>query len=64
MYCREAFPEASILKLGMVWPLPCRLIEEFVKKVKRLFVVEELDSFLETEIASRGFPVTGKKIFP
>ncbi|RPJ07948.1 MAG: indolepyruvate ferredoxin oxidoreductase subunit alpha [Spirochaetaceae bacterium] len=64
MYSREAFPQASILKLGMIWPLPHKMIEEFSRKVKRVFVVEELDPFLETEFSSRGIVVTGKKIFP
>jgi indolepyruvate ferredoxin oxidoreductase alpha subunit len=46
-YSREVFPEYSYLKLGMVWPLPKNLIGEFFKKVKKVYVVEELDPFLE-----------------
>ncbi len=63
-YVKEAFPEASILKLGMIYPLPKKLIEEFVSKVKTVYVVEELDPFLETEIKAMGFSVIGKEVFP
>ncbi len=49
-YAREAFPEAAILKLGMTWPLPERMIKEFAKGVKRLAVVEELDPFIEDAV--------------
>lgn len=46
-YCKEAFPEASILKLGMTWPLPAQKMKDFSKKVKKLYVIEELDRFIE-----------------
>lgn len=49
-YCKEAFPEASYLKLGMSWPLPDKKIIEFSKKVKKLYVIEELDRFFEENI--------------
>ena len=42
-YIREAMPEASILKLGLVNPLPRKLIEEFAAKVDRLYIFEELE---------------------
>lgn len=63
-YVKEAFPEASVLKLGMSYPLPRRLIQEFVSKVGKVFVVEELDPFWETEIRAMGLAVHGKDVFP
>ncbi len=61
-YAREAFPEASFLKLGMVWPLPAGLIREFASKVKRLVVIEELDPFLEEAVRLMGIQVEGKEL--
>ena len=59
-YAREARPTASFLKLGMSYPLPDEMIREFASRVTRLFVVEELDPFLEQEIAAMGIAVLGK----
>ncbi len=59
-YVREALPEASVLKLGMVWPLPHNLIKEFSAKVKQLFVVEELDPFIEDQVKALGIACQGK----
>ena len=53
-YAREAFPEASYLKLGLTYPLPARLIADFRSRVERLYVVEELDPFLEDNIRLMG----------
>jgi indolepyruvate ferredoxin oxidoreductase, alpha subunit len=61
VYAREAYPEASFLKLGMTYPLPARLIREFRDKVDRLYVVEELDPFLEEQIVYMGVKVDGGK---
>jgi len=63
-YAREAFPDASFLKLGMVYPLPERLLRKFAGKVKKLYVFEELDPFLEDQIKALGIEVTGKAVFP
>jgi indolepyruvate ferredoxin oxidoreductase alpha subunit len=63
-YAKEVFPEASILRLGMSYPLPSRLVGEFAAKVDRLIVIEELDPFLEEEIKLLGIPCEGKSIFP
>jgi indolepyruvate ferredoxin oxidoreductase alpha subunit len=64
-YAKEVFPNYSYLKLGMVWPLPKNLIGEFFKKVKKVYVVEELDPFLEENIRAMGFkPKGGKNLFP
>ena len=59
-YVRDAFPNASVLKLGMVYPLPMKQIEEFAAKVDKLVVIEELEGLLEKDIAAAGIKVTGK----
>ena len=63
-YVKEAFPAASVLKLGVVYPLPGELIREFCAKTQRVFVVEELDPFIELRVRAMGIPVEGKKHFP
>ncbi|HEY58743.1 MAG TPA: indolepyruvate ferredoxin oxidoreductase subunit alpha [Anaerolineae bacterium] len=63
-YAREVFPEASFLKLGMVWPLPVDLIRRFAAGGEQLIVVEELDPFIEEWVRLLGLPVRGKDIFP
>ncbi len=63
-YAKEVFPEASFLRLGMTFPLPRRLVQDFADSVERLIVVEELDPFIEEEIRLMGIPVEGKSIFP
>ncbi len=62
-YVKEVLPEASVLKLGMVNPLPRPLIEEFAAKVDKLYVVEELDPIIEEQVKSWGISVIGKEIF-
>jgi len=61
-YAREAMPDASFLKLGMTWPLPKKLIEEFASKVKRLVVIEELDPITEENVRLMGIKVEGKEL--
>ena len=63
-YAKEVFPDASILKLGMTYPLPEQMIRQFAAHVDRLVVVEELDPFIENEIKLMGIEVEGKGIFP
>jgi indolepyruvate ferredoxin oxidoreductase alpha subunit len=63
-YAREVFSRASFLKLGMVHPLPGKLIKDFASKVKTVLIVEELDPFLETQIKALGIETRGKDIFP
>lgn len=63
-YVKEAYPEASVLKLGMTWPLPERKLMDFASQVKRVVVVEELDPFLETELRAMGIPCSGKDVLP
>ncbi|MCH5188187.1 MAG: indolepyruvate ferredoxin oxidoreductase subunit alpha [Oscillospiraceae bacterium] len=63
-YAREALGEsASYLKLGMVNPLPIKLIKEFAENVEKLYVIEELDDIIETHCRKHGVDVTGKEIF-
>ena len=62
-YVKEALPNASVLKLGMVNPLPKKLIEEFASKVDKLYIVEELDPVIEEQVKSWGIKATGKEIF-
>jgi indolepyruvate ferredoxin oxidoreductase alpha subunit len=63
-YAREVFPEASILRLGMTYPIPAQMVRDLAAQVERLVVVEELDPFLEEEIRLLGIEVQGKRIFP
>lgn len=62
-YVKEALPNASVLKLGMVHPLPRKLIEEFASKVDKLYIFEELEPVFEEQIKSWGIQVIGKEIF-
>lgn len=61
-YVKEALPEASVLKLGIVNPLPKKLIEEFASKVETLYVIEELDPIIEEQVKSWGIKAIGKDI--
>jgi indolepyruvate ferredoxin oxidoreductase alpha subunit len=61
-YAREAMPSASFLKLGMVWPLPEKMIRDFASRVKRLVVIEELDPFIEEAVRLMGIKVEGKEL--
>ena len=62
-YVKEVLPQASILKLGMIYPLPERLIRDFAAQVDTLYVIEELEPFFEGIIRAWGIPVHGKDIF-
>ena len=64
-YVKEIFGEkASILKLGMVNPLPEKLILDFASKVEKLIIVEELDPIIENHCKALGLTVTGKDVLP
>ena len=64
-YAREVFGEdASILKLGMVWPMPVEKIKDFASKVEKLIVLEELDPFIEEHVRMLGIDCIGKDILP
>ena len=62
-YVREACPNASVLKLGMVHPLPKKLIQEFASKVDKLYIFEELEPVIEEQVRSWGIEAMGKEIF-
>lgn len=62
-HAKEALPDASYLKLGMVYPLPKTLIEEFASKVDKLIVLEELDPIIEEQLKVWGIEVVGKELF-
>ena len=61
-YVKEAMPDASVLKLGLVHPLPRKLIGDFAQKVGRLVVIEELEPVIEQQVASWGIAVEGKNL--
>lgn len=64
LYCKEVFGEnACILKIGMPNPLPVKLIKDFASKVKKLYVIEELDPIIENHVKSLGIEVIGKEMF-
>lgn len=63
-YVKEVFPEVSVLKLTLAWPLPDKIIREFAEGVKEIFIIEENDPFLETEIKAMGIKVIGKEKVP
>ena len=56
-YAKEILPDASYLKLGFTYPLPEKLILEFASKVNKIYVIEELDPFLEEQIKALGICV-------
>lgn len=63
-YVKEVFGDkANVLKLGMVNPLPVEIIKDFASKVKRVVVIEELDSIIETHCRNIGIEVEGKELF-
>ena len=62
-YARDAFPaDTSFLKLGLTNPLPMKLIREFAAKVEKLYVIEELDGFMEEQIRAAGIDCVGKEL--
>ena len=64
-YAKEVFPEdTSFLKLGLTYPLPMELIRDFASKVETLYVIEELDGFMEEEIKAAGIKCIGKELVP
>ena len=64
LYVKEALGDTvSVLKIGMPYPLPVQLIKDFAAKVKKLYVIEELDPFIETHVRAMGIDVVGKDVF-
>ena len=62
-YVKEALPNANVFKIGSVHPVPVSAILEFSKKVKELFVIEELEPFIEDTLKAAGIACKGKEIF-
>jgi indolepyruvate ferredoxin oxidoreductase alpha subunit len=60
-YVKEVLPEASVLKLGMSYPAPIEKIRDFSQSVKKLYIVEELDPFIEEQVKLAGIACEGKK---
>lgn len=64
LYVKEVLGDkASILKIGMPNPLPVNMIKDFASKVKKLYVIEELDPIIETHVKALGIEVVGKDVF-
>ncbi|MBZ4645763.1 MAG: indolepyruvate ferredoxin oxidoreductase, alpha subunit [Clostridia bacterium] len=63
-YAREALGNVSYLKLGMVYPLPEKLIADFVSQVDQVYVIEELDPIFEEHCKKLGCKVIGKELLP
>ncbi|MBR1598388.1 MAG: indolepyruvate ferredoxin oxidoreductase subunit alpha [Lachnospiraceae bacterium] len=62
-YVKEACPNASVLKLGLVHPLPKKLIKEFAEKVETLYIFEELEPVIEEQVKAMGIKCIGKEAF-
>ncbi len=63
-YVKEVFGDKyPVMKLGMIWPLPEEKILSFAKKVEKIYVVEELDGFVEEHVRGLGLDVVGKSLF-
>ena len=60
LYCKEMFPEFSYLKIALTNPLPKQKISDFAKKVEKLYVVEELEPFIQGQIAAIGVKAVSK----
>ncbi len=64
-YAKEVFKDdVSYLKLGFTFPLPKKKIQEFADQVDKLYVIEELEPYIETEIKAMGIEVVGKDLIP
>ena len=62
-HAKEAFPEdTSFLKLGLTYPLPMKLIKDFASRVEKLYVIEELEPFMEEQIKAAGIDCVGKEL--
>ncbi len=62
-YVKEACPNASVLKFGLVNPISKKLVEDFCKQVETVYVFEELEPVMEEQIRAWGFDVKGKELF-
>lgn len=62
-YVKEALPNASVLKMGIINPLPKAMIEEFAAQVEQVYVIEEGDPIFEEQIRAMGIDAKGKEMF-
>ena len=62
-YVKEALPSANVFKVGTPYPLPIKAIEAFSKKVKQLYVIEELEPYMEDALKAAGIACKGKELF-
>lgn len=63
-YAQEALGKrVNYCKLGMVWPLPEQMLRDFVASCEKVYVIEELDPFIEDACRALGLPVIGKSVF-
>ncbi len=63
-YAKEALGnKANFLKLGFAYPMPVKLIKDFAAKCKKVYVIEELDPFIEEHCKVNGIDVIGKEVF-
>ena len=62
-YVKEACPDASVLKFGLVNPISKKLVEDFVSQVETVYVFEELEPVIEEQVRAWGFEVKGKELF-
>ncbi len=60
-YVMEVCPDDSVLKIGMPWPLPEKMVRDFASQVEELYIVEELDPFIEDAVRAMGITVKGGK---
>lgn len=62
-YVKEALPNASVFKLGMVYPLPFEKLKKFASEVDEVIVIEELEPFFENQLKAHGIKCRGKELF-
>ena len=64
LYVKEVFGDSvSVLKIGMPYPLPEKMIRDFAASVEKLYIIEELDPVIESCVRSMGIDCVGKEIF-
>ncbi|MCQ2523614.1 MAG: indolepyruvate ferredoxin oxidoreductase subunit alpha [Lachnospiraceae bacterium] len=62
-YVKEVFPKASVLKLGLVNPIPDKMVRDFAAKVDKLYIFEELEPVIELQVKAMGIECIGKELF-
>ncbi len=63
-YALEVIPDASFLLIGMSHPLPEKMIRDFAASVEKLYVIEELEPYIEEYVKTLGIEIIGKDAFP